>query len=378
MDKILNIVNNRFVIGSSNWIKIFVFLAIMGTVCLGLYNYFVDPFNYFKNEYTGVWSCSQYYKTKHILNNPNKYNCFVIGGSNSGVLDPERIEKYTGYKTYSMSFEAGNWNNYYYNIKFLINHTNVKCIVLHLSSTEMYFTDDLVSSESRRTAALTKDSWYENVKEAAFFMSRGIRLQKAGEGSLLSIKTNGMVEWGRILELFNENPEEFVQEYILNDYSDKISQLECVTVDKEKINNALNYAKEIKKLCDDNRVKLIVINGPVFISKRADFECDAYYEYLQQLINIFDIYDFSDVNEINANPYNYYDSTHYNNLYGNKVVDDVFGQGKQELGGKKLNMQNIESYIQERKNKFETLLQEYRTMGTIKYNSYNSDSRITE
>lgn len=81
------------------------------------------------------------------------------------------------------------------------------------------------------------------------------------------------------------------------------------------------------------------------ISKRADFECDTYYNYLRSLTAVMDIYDFSDMTEINANPYNFRDSGHYNDIMGEK---------------------------------FEELLGEYRNTGTIRYQSYDSESRAKE
>lgn len=378
IENVLDIANSRFSVKSGNWVKGFVIMAVLGVLFLCLYNYFVDPFNYFDKEYTGVFSCSQYYKAKYILDNPDEYDCFIIGGSNSGVLNPELIDKYANYKTYSMTFEAGNWYNYYFYTRFLIENTDVKYIVLHLSSTEMYYTGDLTSSESRRTPALIKNSRIEEIKESIHFFSRGVKLGKAGDNTLIRLKRNGMFDWSIVLANYKENPEEFVQQYVLTDYEDRISKMDYSDIEEENIEEAIDYAKQIRKLCDDNDVELVVISGPVFISKRPEFECDAYYEYLQRLVGIMDVYDFSDVTKVNANPYNFYDYAHYNDVLGEKVINTVFGNASSDIGGEKLSSVNIGEYIQNRREKYRKLLKEYQSTGTVEYESYDSDSRIAE
>ncbi len=376
----LSIMNSKFPIEGANWTKLFIIVAALGIVCLGMYNYFMDPFNYFKEDYTGIRSCSQYYKVKYVLNNPNKYNCFIIGGSNSGVLDPEYIEKYTGCKTYSMTFETGNWYNYYNYINFLVKHTDAKRIILHLSSTEL--DDDIEYIESMdnlRPPAILKEDVFAQLKETSDFLLKNLAAGKILSHETITCKKNGMYDWSILKKKYDDDPLMYINEYVLKDYNSKMSEIKELSLEDEKITVALKYASAIKELCDDNEVELIVICGPVFISKRAEFECDEYYDYLQRLTNIMDIYDFSDISDINANPFNFYDDNHYNDIVAHKLINIVFNEDDSIKDfGIKLTSANINEYIENRKDKWEKMIEEYEVTGTIKYQSYYSDSRLCE
>ena len=366
---------------NANWIKVFVIMAMAGIVCLCMYNYFADPVNYFSREYSAQkpWDGSQYFKVNYVSAHPEKYDCFVIGGSNSGVLNPDLIDKYTDYNTYSMSFSVGNWYSYYIYIKFLVENTDAKCIVLHLSSTEpRYDKEDISSSDDMKLPAMLGNDTFEKIEEKADFLLMHFSPKRARKEDVIFLKENGMADWSFMQEKYDEDPEGYIQKYVLDDYEGRISEMGSVELDHEKVENALSYAKQIKKLCDDRGVDLVVISGPVFILRRTYFECDTYYDYLKSLTTIMDIYDFSDMTEINANPYNFRDSGHYNDIMGEKVIDAVFGKNGSEIGGIKLTSDNVDEYIRNRKEKFEELLGEYRNTGTIRYQSYDSESRVKE
>lgn len=100
---------------------------------------------------------------------------------------------------------------------------------------------------------------------------------------------------------------------------------------------------------------------------------------MERLVDIIDIYDFSDITDENANPYNFHNDSHYNDSFARKVVDVVWGEDivKSDLGVK-LTQENIVEYLCKRKEKFEDLIKEYESTGTIEYQSYDSDSRFVE
>lgn len=372
--------NGCFPLRKASWIKVFVIMVLAGIVCLCMYNYFADPFNYFSREYNEKkpWGTSQYFKVNYVSDHPGKYDCFVIGGSNSGVLTPELIDEYTDYNTYSMSFLTGNWYSYYTYIKFLIENMDAKCIVLHLSSTELGHDEEGINlSDDTKLPAVLGDDLFEKLKEKMDFLLKFFALEKAQKETVL-IKENGMADWSFMKKRYDADPEGYIQEYVLDDYGNHISEMENVDLDYGNVEKALKYAKQIKQLCDNSGVELVVISGPVFISKRVAFECDTYYDYLRRLTDIMDIYDFSDITEINANPYNFHDTLHYNDIMGEKVIDAIFGNAGSEIGGIKLTSENVDEYIRNRKEKFEKLLEEYRNTGTIRYQSYDSESRVKE
>lgn len=358
------------------WCVAFLGAVWLGIVSLGLYNYVVDPYQYFKNSFDNnlKWGYSQYYKVNYILKHPDEYNSFIIGGSNSGVLDPELIDRYNdGYNTYSLCFARGNWYNYYDYTKFLIDNTDVKQIILHLSSGEFkYSRESVVSDYGGKVPAIATNDGLGILKELKTFLTKAV-----GDNPLydktITVSENGKLDWSMNVDLYNENPDDYVKTYVFSGY------LGSRDLKMYGIDECIQLFEEIKELCDENDVKLIVINGACFTSKRYyKFECNQYYDYLERLTDITDIWDFSGITAINANPYNFFDNSHYNYEIANAEIKFIFDDLEidQEFGVH-LTKDNILDYLYDRKLKFNQMLEELDETGTISYGDYDDPSRLT-
>ena len=119
------------------------------------------------------------------------------------------------------------------------------------------------------------------------------------------------------------------------------------------IRDNVSCMKSIKALCDENGVDLIVVAGPVFFSKRAEFECNAYYDYMEQLVEVVNVWDFTGITNINNNPHNFYDPTHYNDAVANEMIKTIFNDTQMnEEFGILLTNDNVEFYLYNRKKDF--------------------------
>lgn len=354
------------------WSFAFAGMVVIGMILLGLYNYRTD--SYFMDELCTNWSYSQYSKAKYIGDNPQKYNCFIIGGSNSGIIDPELIDKYTGYNSFSLSFVLGNYYNYYDYTKYLIENTDVKCIILHLSSTEVTVKKDYVqNNESLRLPASVTGRKF--VDELCTFLFQSINSKVIDKN--YTIKENGQLDWSYWEEQFKDNPEEYVNTHIIHDHQIRLSELDVISLNQQLIGENINYMKEIVDLCNQNNVELIVINGPIFTPKRSKFECNAYYDYLEKLVKLTEVWDFSGFTDINNNPYNFLDTDHYNGEVADEMIKYIFNDSYiHDDFGILLSEDNIREYIYKRKLDLENVKNEFRETNTIKMGGYDDKSRI--
>ena len=86
--------------------KVFVFL-VYALLLQVVFPYVVDPFNVFHAErmrFTGTAANDHYIKTKYILDNPMKYNSFMLGSSRVGAIHTEKMHDV---KIYNMNYSDG-------------------------------------------------------------------------------------------------------------------------------------------------------------------------------------------------------------------------------------------------------------------------------
>ena len=118
----------------------------------------------------------------------------------------------------------------------------------------------------------------------------------------------------------------------------------------EGIRIALRDMREIKKLCDENNIELIVFTNPMYYITHVRSLEIGYLNFLKGLADITDFYNFSGLNEITMNNNNYLETSHYRAEIGDLIID-VIWNGKKFDGlynqgfGMKINRDNINELI---------------------------------
>jgi len=116
------------------------------------------------------------------------------------------------------------------------------------------------------------------------------------------------------------------------------------------------YVKKIIKLCEENNIKLILYNPPVyyehFITIYKNLKSD-YITFKQDLANIINYIDFNGINEITLNKSLFYDPSHLRNSSTNIIFDRLF-KAKQTYGYE-INKGNINSFLDKTENTLKEL-----------------------
>ena len=289
-------------------------LLLTGIIC-----YRVDVFNTLHPldvRMNGNEINKNYVKMTYVLNNPNKFDTFIFGSSRIGNI---HVEKITNERCYNMYYGKGVPRENLNNIKTLIkNNYNVKKIYLGVDSYS-YTEDYSVHNEEPLR------SNYEYLRkhpikfiEMYYDLSLAIR-------TLKEQYING--------ENDDYGTNEIFYKYGWNhDYGENVefdfSNAEALIGGSYLLDETLQDIRELKILCDENDIELIVFTNPMYyVTYEASLDVD-YYEFLKKLADITPYYNFSGYNSITTNSDNYYETSHYKAETSDLLIDIIWNHKK--------------------------------------------------
>ena len=372
---------------SKHWLILFFVLLFAGMAGYMAINYCVNPLGYFTVEKgTDYYQPDQYVraiKSKYIAQNDDQIDAVIIGGSKAGALNTELLTEYTGKNYYNFYFNVGNFSDYQTYIEYLVEHSYVSEITLHLSSFEIdYFKAG--SSNTMQVPAIVSGNIWDQVTETLSYLLTDIQTLKKNykkimKWNLETLDLTAVGEKNRVSHYrkFAADPDGYTEKNVtknLNSYLKKMFKQVAST--RPAYDDNLNALRKIKKLCDENDVTLKVVIGASFLGERDTYECNRYYAYLKELVSITDVWDFSSFSDINLNPYNFINRKHYNTAVGDLIINTMYGKDSYDGFGIYLTPDNIDDYLKERKADFERLKEEFETTGTIALPGMEDDSYI--
>lgn len=372
---------------SKHWLILFFVLLFAGMAGYMAINYCVNPLGYFTVEKgTDYYQPDQYVraiKSKYIAQNDDQIDAVIIGGSKAGALNTELLTEYTGKNYYNFYFNVGNFSDYQTYIEYLVEHSYVSEITLHLSSFEIdYFKAG--SSNTMQVPAIVSGNIWDQVTETLSYLLTDIQTLKKNykkimKWNLETLDLTAVGEKNRVSHYrkFAADPDGYTEKNVtknLNSYLKKMFKQVAST--RPAYDDNLNALRKIKKLCDENDVTLKVVIGASFLGERDTYECNRYYAYLKELVSITDVWDFSSFSNINLNPYNFINRKHYNTAVGDLMINTMYGKDSYDGFGIYLTPDNIDDYLKERKADFERLKEEFETTGTIALPGMEDDSYI--
>jgi hypothetical protein len=371
-------------IRAKTWCLLFGSICVLAIVFIIAVNYFfLDAYGYFSDLPYGQSGNSRAAainaKIRYIRKNPDLYTGFIVGGSRTGVLDPALVSKYTGLSFYNLCFSEGDEGIYEDVINFLVENTQVKQIILQLNGQEIsqstispkYYALDLsmLSLVSELKMNLLSDCTRNLLN---FVLRRQVFVP--------TIQKNGMLD---AIEKYS--PEErvslgFVEKNVLPYFQDNYRG---IFTDKFEDNFPFldfvpDSLERIKRKCLLHDVKLVIIVAPTAVEVLAHIESPVYYGFLQSVSRIGDFYNFSGFSKYNFNPYNFVDHAHYRREMGDKMLDIIFNKDPptDDDWGLLLTPDNINEYLDRRKETYAALKAMYEKSGTMMLGAITDDSFI--
>ncbi len=400
---------------SKRWVVTFVALMLIVLAVIGSFNYFVDPYGYFRFQGGNYFELNDDYytrvlKAERIEHFADQYDAYIIGGSKASGIRADKLGAIDGYSYYNSYIQSGNFEEYEKYINYIFeNDDDVKKIFLHISSIEVKAYSRQNLGDTYVTPAQVNGT--PKYKEVLKMLFKNLKVTWDEFEKIKKGKTNpvaypelpsGERNLGKYYDAVELDVEWFKQRYVMNDYDLSLNTLFNVTLDQSvDMELCLNALRRIKATCDARGVELSVVFGPSFITEMAVFDGPQFWNYYGEVVNIVgDVWDFSDYNDIMLNPYNFYNNLHFFYDVGDLMLETMrtgevqyTGDEKSPFGhfgyhvyadvtaceadGSELAI-TVSDYLKQRQDAYKVLKDEYVATGTIALKDYNDKSNIVK
>lgn len=365
------------------------FLVLVCAVLAGVasINYFVDPFGYFSfqagdyekiNFPVDTTYFQRELKTQHVLHFSDNYDAYLLGGSKAGTYQTEKLQELDGYCYYNLYETGGSFYEYELETAFLIEHADPKKIILNISGGEVRFLKRSQKDMSYRIpAVMTGEAVFQETLDFLFMdISEAFdRLEeRSGGKQYYELTTGGYRNLTKYYERVESDWEKFTQQYVLESFDSHMKTLFANNRNVHYYDESIESIRNIKKMCDDNGVELLVIVAPSFIGEMSEHDSSGYWEFLNRIALITDYWDFSGYHEINLNPYNFYNEGHFYYEMADLIVDTINGTDSYPGFGFYVTKENVAEHLAEREADYKRLQQEYKETGTIKLQGLEDES----
>lgn len=320
----------------SKWIITFI-VSISGfATLLCLFNYIVDPFGAFGDKYLKWYSYDmvnnpRVAKIEYLDQYHERYDSYIIGGSKSSSLAPERLnDYYDDANFYSMLMYGGDYYDYEKTLYYLVENYEVKNIIVHNSLFEI--SGYQVESDDVKQMLHAKVSGDPLWK----FYSRFLTLNPKYSFEKLEGYAKRAID---PFEFSQIKPEDGVYNKVKRD-SEKIDDLEVFLQDNPSFEKPLGESstgaidqnvaavKRMKEYCEERGITFTFITGATYAEELNRYNREELKQYWRKLAGVTDFWDFSGYNSVSKDPRHFYDPTHYRNSTGEMMLGYMFEDEK--------------------------------------------------
>lgn len=297
-------------------------------------NMLIDPFGVFGDPIFDWYSYNEYNnpraaKIAWLEENHERFDSYVIGSSCAASLSTGELNEYMDARFYNLFSYGSDMCNYRANAAYILEHYEVKNLVLNLNLTEVeeygirqddihYRTHALVSGENLplfylRYAfcdpkyALDKvRSWMQDTYlpqefdcfdvDTGCYDKRVRDVEKIGDREIYQAAHGGDFQyWPR--------PEQ--------------AEMPC-------LDQCVEDLTAIRDMCEEKGVNLTVICSPAYAAQLEAYGEEALARYRTAVARVVDFWDFSSSSLSRDSRY-FYDAAHFRNAVGTMMLAEIFG-----------------------------------------------------
>lgn len=314
------------------WFKNFITVVLLTTCFLVLFNVVVDPFGVFGDPFINRYSYDmtnnpRVAKIAYIDQNHDRYNSYIIGGSKSGSLSPEKLDRYIpGAKFYNMFFYGGDMYDMEKTALYLMEHYEVKNLVVNIGLEEGAFynqeSDPLKGNNHGKTEGQSAISFYGKY----LFANPEYAVNKM----VLALKRSFLPDVHNVFApetgVYNKTVRDRES---ITDYDEYLNNNKAFEADLGKatlnhIEDCIRSVKAIKEACNKKGVRFMLIASPVYEKEIEMYKKEELAAFWEALAQITDFWDFSGYSPISHDERYFYDSKHYRNSVGDMMLAYIF------------------------------------------------------
>ena len=335
-------------LSSKKWTILSIYILSIVLAIVYVFNYCIDPFG------NRSWIVDQRFKPivkertekyNYIFNQHNisHFDCLILGSSRAMKIVPSQNKQIGECYNFAFSmasnreklFILSEWLTYkkpktlYIGVDFLNFHRNVEHPDQPVEAHFIHGSEgNYLSHYALKMAIKSLKNSLKNQPETFF----------EADGSINYYSDDQKIEHSE----FNFSIKRYTN--IANSiYKDRFVDMPFVYAPE-----SLEYLKEIKRLCNQNHINLIVFIPPEQLEATKKIINNPtvyanYKRYKKDIVELFEeVYDFSGNWPENQDQTNFYDVWHYRSLLGNKMVEKFYGKN---TFGTLLTQDNISDYL---------------------------------
>ena len=309
-------------------IVIFALLFTMG------WNYVYDTSGFFNQDFSikREEPNQHFVKMRYIFSQPEKYNAFCFGSSRVGNIDLLRIDN--GMRYYNMTYSEGIPAEWLNDLQvFIKKGVHIKQVMIGLDDFSFRVDPELHKKQLSRIP-------YKDNNFLTYF-NYLLKQPRKLDNNLDKASVYDIYGSGRPL---HPEKDEIIEADIEKHVNDEKFKKPCVYVGN-RVKETISELIQLKELCDDNNIQLIVFINPIHAVTHRDTDMQDFNEFKRQLAQVMDYYDFSGLNEITTNNYYYYETSHYRPLVGDMIVNRLFNKGNADFGVY-VTKENVDKHLQ--------------------------------
>lgn len=344
-------------ISGKRFVIIFLIVSIVGCSSLPMVNIYIDRYGIFNQGKTKIPPKrinKAYLNTLKAIKHKNDYNALVFGSSRANHIPIRTLNSLTGDRWYKLNYSAGHTVQHLSHLRALLNNSiKLKHVILALDDLNLITMPSFYMNDyKRRPYPGSIISWLKfykfylfkriDKKDKALLKNHlGLKKIRQKEKRKKKKNSNGSID---ILTL-----KPWVQDKIADGikYKDKIDTMHGWANDQYKnIGNVLSDIKKIKRLCQQHKIKLIIVYTPRHYKTALDRNIDEIENFKTQLAQITSFYDFSGFSKYTLNNEYWYEVSHFKNAVGNKMIEKIFDPGyKDNEFGVYITKNNVEDQL---------------------------------
>ena len=312
----------------------FVFFSFLLLGGLAVYNYKYDVYGLLNLTEYSVQANDHFMKVRFWLDNPSKFNAFCFGSSRVGHIDLTRIDN--GLQYYNMTYPDGLPKEWLDDVRIFLKHDiHIKQVIIGIDD----FSFRLDPSKHAAHYGRIPYNDDSNLKTYVACLLRVPSMPKKTPNKCQHISGMGMN--------LDRSAEASVEQDIINHVHDKKFLESKYHVLGNRINETIKVVSELKALCDDNNIELVVFINPIHRITYLANNLEEFNEFKRRLAEVTDYYDFSGLNEVTMNNNYYLETTHYRMVVGDMIVQRIFHPEQGTNFGVFITKDNVEGHLRD-------------------------------
>ncbi|HAG70302.1 MAG TPA: hypothetical protein DCL38_10080 [Lachnospiraceae bacterium] len=301
---------------------------IYGIVLISVFlsvNVIIDPYNIFHYSdprNNGVEPNKNYIKTEYILHNPDRFDSFLFGSSRAGFVD---TELFTNGHFYNMCSSEAVPAEHLRLLKVFLKHGIVPENVCIMIDDISCFVDPALHDKMLYRIPYPAGGLMDRLK---FYLRYCDLITTFDALKVIRDHVDDDPDYGR---RFRESGSERLDKepyYIEGAFNEGYWAGYYALRTEEAVSDIM----EIKELCEENGINLIIMTNPLYYKTYARDIDSGYLDFLEALSLKTEFWNFSSFSDITLDEGNYYEASHFTPAVSSKMIDIVLnGEKKDKL-----------------------------------------------